>query len=162
MPFRHSQSRPLMKGNRSLIDESSPSIGNYLGRSLFSPNVASMAVRARTSKGLSVSRNERLRTLVLVIVITCVPVLATLLAIVSTTEPDLSDLAPIGQTPGQYVLLNWFALRNGHLSAESAIQALGYMVESDRSPTQATGFGILFCCQKPEISCTRRTGYRTR
>jgi len=92
-----------------------------------------MAVRARTSKGLSVSRNEGLRTLVLVIVFTCVPVLGTLLAIVSTTEPDLSELTPIWQTPGQYVLLNWLALRNGHLSAESSIQALGYMVESDRS-----------------------------
>ena len=93
-----------------------------------------MSVRARSSKGLSVSRKERLRTLALVIVITCVPVLATLLAIVSTTEPDLSDLTPIRQTPGQYVLLNWLALRQGRLSAESSTQALGYMVESDRLP----------------------------
>ena len=92
-----------------------------------------MAVRANTTKDFGVSRDERLRTLVLIIVITCVPVLATLLAIVSTTEPDLSDLTPIQQTPGQDVLLNWFALRQGRLSAESSVQALGYMVESDRS-----------------------------
>jgi hypothetical protein len=92
-----------------------------------------VSVLAKATKGSGVSRSDRLRALVLVIVITCVPVLATLLAIVSTTEPDLSDLAPISQTPGQYVLLNWFALRQGHLSTESAIQALGYMVESDRS-----------------------------
>ena len=91
-----------------------------------------MAIRAGAIKE-RVSRNERLRTLVLVIVITCVPVLATLLAIVSTTEPDLSDLTPIRQTPGQDVLLNWFALRQGRLSAVSWVQALGYMVESDRS-----------------------------
>ena len=91
-----------------------------------------MAVRAWATKDLRVSRNERLRTLVLVIVITCVPVLG--VAIVSTTEPDLSDLTPIGQPPGQYELLNWFALRHGRFSSEAAVQALGYMVESDRSP----------------------------
>ena len=96
-----------------------------------------MAVRASTTKGLKgfhVSRSERLRTLVLVIVITCVPVLGTLLAVVSTTEPDLSDLTPIRQSPGQYALLNWFALRHGPLSTQTSVQALGYMVESDRSP----------------------------
>jgi hypothetical protein len=58
----------------------------------------------------------------------------TLLAIVSTTEPDLSHLTPIRQPPGQYELLNWFALRHGHFSAGVSIQALGYMVECDRSP----------------------------
>ena len=122
-----------MKRIRSLIHEYSPPVRNYLGCSSFSRNVAPMAVRARTSKGLSVSRNERLRTLVLVIVITCVPVLGTLLAIVSTTEPDLSDLRPIRQPPDQYELLNWFALRHGHFSAQSSVEALGYMMESDRS-----------------------------
>jgi hypothetical protein len=92
-----------------------------------------VAFRASAAKDLRISRNERLRTLVLVIVITCVPVVATLLAIVSTTEPDLSDLTPIRQTPGQYELLNGFDLRQGRLSAESFVLALGYMVESDRS-----------------------------
>jgi hypothetical protein len=57
-----------------------------------------------------------------------------LLAVVSTTEPDLSDLTPIGQPPGQYELLNWFALRHGRLSRQAAVLALGYMVENDRSP----------------------------
>ena len=60
--------------------------------------------------------------------------LGTLLAIVSTTEPDLSDLTPIRQTPGQYKLLNWFALRHGRFFAQTSVQALGYMVESGRSP----------------------------
>jgi hypothetical protein len=66
-------------------------------------------------------------------VITCVPVLGTLLAVVSTTEPDLSDLTPIRQPPGQYELLNWFALRHGRFSAQASVLALGYMMESDRS-----------------------------
>ena len=66
--------------------------------------------------------------------ITSVPVLGTLLAIVSTTEPDLSDLTPIRRTQGQYELLNWFALRHGRFSAQTSVQALGYMVESGRSP----------------------------
>jgi hypothetical protein len=93
-----------------------------------------VSLPAKAAEDSLVSRSERLRALVLVIVITCVPVLATLLAIVSTTEPDLSDLTPIRQIPGQYALLNWFALRQGRLSSESSVQALGYMVESDRSP----------------------------
>lgn len=60
--------------------------------------------------------------------------LGSLLAIVSTTEPDLSDLTPIRQTQGQYELLNWFSLRHGRFSARTSVQALGYMVESGRSP----------------------------
>ena len=91
-----------------------------------------MAVRASTTKYLRVSQSEGRRTFVLVIAITCLPVLGTLLAIVSTTEPDLSDLTPIQQSSSPYVLLNWFDLRQGHFPAASA-QALGYMVESDRS-----------------------------
>lgn len=70
----------------------------------------------------------------MVVVVTCLPVLLTLLAIVSTTEPDLSDLTPIRQSPGQYELLNWFALRHGRFSAAGSVRALGYMVERDRSP----------------------------
>jgi len=75
--------------------------------------------------------------LILVVLITCIPVLGTLLAIVSTTEPDLSDLSPIQQSAGQYELLNWFALRHGRFSGQASVQSLGYMVESDRS--QHTG-----------------------
>jgi hypothetical protein len=93
-----------------------------------------VAVRSSTAKDFSVSRSERLRTLVAVILITCVPVLGTLFAIVSTTEPDLSDLAPIRQPPGHSVLLSWPALRRGQFSAAAPVQALGYMVESDRAP----------------------------
>ena len=75
--------------------------------------------------------------MVLVTAITCVPVLGTLLAIVSTTEPDLSDLTPAGQPSGHYVLLNWFDLRQGQFSATASVQALGYMLES--GPALRTG-----------------------
>ena len=77
-----------------------------------------MAVHAGTTN-ISVSRTESLRTFVLVIVIICVPVITTLWAIVSTTEPDLSDLTPIRQTSGPYVLLSWFALSPDHPSRPS-------------------------------------------
>jgi hypothetical protein len=91
-------------------------------------------VAARVSaKELRVSRSKGLQAFIGVIVITCVPVLGTLLAIVSTTEPDLSELVPIRQPPGGYVLLNWFALRQGRFSPAESVQALGYMLESDQS-----------------------------
>jgi hypothetical protein len=92
-----------------------------------------VAVRVSTAKQLRPSRSDGLRTLPLVIAITCVPVLGTLLAVVSTTEPDLSDLKPILQPSSQYMLLDWFALRQGRFSVEGSVQALGYMVESGRS-----------------------------
>jgi len=91
-----------------------------------------MATRASTAKQLRVSRSEGLRAFFLVIAITCVPILGTVLAIVFTTEPDLSELTPIRHPQGQSVLLNWFALRQGRFSAGAPVQALGYMVESDR------------------------------
>ena len=91
-----------------------------------------MAVRASATKH-QVSGSRGLRTFLLVIAIACVPVLGTVLAIVSTTEPDLSDLMPLRHPQGQYVLLNWYALRQGRFSAGASIQALGYMVGNDRA-----------------------------
>ena len=92
-----------------------------------------MAGRASTAKGQRVSRSEGLRAFVLVIAIACVPVVGTVLAIVTTTEPDLSDLTPIRQPQGQYLLLDWLALRQGQFSPAASVQALGYMAENDRS-----------------------------
>ena len=91
-----------------------------------------MAVRVNAVKDRGVSRSEAYSALTGVIVITCVPVLGTLLAIVSTTEADLSGLTPILRAPDGYALLNWFALRQGRISSEASAQVLGYMVESDR------------------------------
>ena len=86
-----------------------------------------------TAKEQRVSRSEGLRAFVLVIAIACVPVVGTVLAIVTTTEPDLSDLKAIRQPQGQYLLLDWSLLRHGQFSPAASVQALGYMVESDRS-----------------------------
>jgi len=91
-----------------------------------------VAVRVNAAKDLGVSRSEANSALIRVIVITCVPVLGTLLAIVSTTEPDLSSLTPIRRAPNGYALLNWFALPQGRISTEAPAQALGYMLENDR------------------------------
>lgn len=66
------------------------------------------------------------------IAITCVPVLGTLLAVVSTTEPDL--LALTRQRIDEFAMLNWFALREGRFAAKASVQALGYMAEGDRPP----------------------------
>ena len=122
-----------MKRARSFVHETSPSIGKFLEVERSIAYRYLMAVRSSTAKGLRVSRSEELRTLVIVIVIACVPVAGTVLAIVSTTERDLSDLTPIRQTQSQYVLLNWLALRHGQFPPAVSVQALGYMVESDRS-----------------------------
>jgi hypothetical protein len=93
-----------------------------------------MAVGASTTKP---HVSGGFRTFLLVIAIACVPVVGTVLAIVSTTEPDLSDLISLGHPQGQYqrqyVLLNWYALRQGRFSAGASIQALGYMVGNDRA-----------------------------
>jgi hypothetical protein len=94
-------------------------------------------------KARSRIRNARAKerwALALVLVITCVPLLATLFAIVSTTEPDLSDFTPINPRVGNYLLLNWSELREGHLLTPSSVpteytdalvQVLGYMTEGD-------------------------------
>jgi hypothetical protein len=121
-----------------------------------------MAIRASAAKQLRVSGSERLGAFVLVIAIACVPVLGTVLAIVSTTEPDLSELTPIWHPPGQNVLLNWFALRQGRFSAGAPVQALGYVVETTGRSTQVIQSGILFCFLNPEIYCTRHTGFPIR
>jgi hypothetical protein len=79
------------------------------------------------------SRREEVRSLFLVTVITCVPVVGTLWAVISTTQPALSDLAPIAKQSGGYAVLDWPALRQDHAHAPiipgTAVQALGYMVE---------------------------------
>jgi hypothetical protein len=94
------------------------------------------------------ARTKELRTLALVLVITCVPVFTTLFAIISTTEPDLSYFTPRNPQVGNYLLLNWSVLQKGHLHNLSSgptgymgavVQALGYMTEGDG----ATGTGEL-------------------
>ena len=69
-------------------------------------------------------------------------VAGTLLAISATRRADLSDLVPIGNSAGNYVLLNWSTLLRDHphaldggssLFAGAPVQALGYMFQGDRA-----------------------------
>ena len=63
----------------------------------------------------------------------------------STSEPDLSDLTPITQRAGKYLVLDWSALlqnetrvlKTGTVTPAGAeVQALGYMMETDRSTSK--------------------------
>src|SRR5436190_1575018 len=60
----------------------------------------------------------------------------------STSEPDLSELTPISPRAGQYLVLDWSALPQNEprvsktgtaISAGAEVQALGYMMDGDRS-----------------------------
>ena len=81
-------------------------------------------------------RKEHRRTLALIITIMCVPLLGTVLAIVSTTEPDLSDLMPSEKQVDEYIVLPWRELlqptRNELNTAATvldgaSVRVLGYM-----------------------------------
>jgi hypothetical protein len=79
-------------------------------------------------KTLAISKRQEIRALLVVIAITVVPVAGTLVAVVATTQPNLSGLTPVRNPQTDYVLLNWSHL--GH--ANKAVQVLGYMVDGDR------------------------------
>jgi hypothetical protein len=79
--------------------------------------------------------------LALITTIMCVPVLGTILIVVSTSKPVLSDLVPTANNVGGYVVLNWRELlqmdRHALNSAAArldgaAVRALGYMVDGDK------------------------------
>jgi hypothetical protein len=81
------------------------------------------------------------RTLALIVTIACIPLTAIVLTIVSTSEPDLSDLIPSNQQVGEYIVLSWRDLLQTHHELKSAaaeldgavVQALGYMVDGDKA-----------------------------
>ena len=58
-------------------------------------------------KKITVSRRDNIRALVLIAVVAGVPILGTIYVTASTSEPDLSDLTPISQRAGNYLVLNW-------------------------------------------------------
>jgi hypothetical protein len=98
--------------------------------------------RAKGSKKLFISWKAEVRTLALIIAAAVIPVLGTVLVISATSRPGLSDLVPIQNSAGNYFVLNWSTLLRDHphsLNAGSPVfsgapvQALGYMVESDRA-----------------------------
>jgi len=81
------------------------------------------------------------RTLALIVTIACIPLLGTILAIVITSKPDLSGLTPSNANVGDYIVLSWRELLQTHHELSSAaakldgaaVQALGYMVDGDKS-----------------------------
>jgi len=96
-------------------------------------------------KKLTVSRRDNIRALVLIVVVAGVPILGTIFVTASTSEPDLSDLTPIRQHADNYLVLNWSALLQDHahvlytgrvIPAGAEVQALGYMLDSDRSTSK--------------------------
>ena len=61
--------------------------------------------------------------------------------VVSTSEPDLSDLKPLRQSAGNHPVLEWAMLRRDHPGVMAAndqafsgaeVEALGYMSDGDR------------------------------
>lgn len=100
-----------------------------------------MGKRANVKK-ITVSRRDNIRALVLIAVVAGVPILGTIYVTASTSEPDLSDLTPISQRAGNYLVLNWSSLlqdqahglnRGTVIPSGTEVQALGYMMQSDRS-----------------------------
>jgi len=94
---------------------------------------------------LSISRSEEVRTLLLIAAGISIPVAGALWAISVTSRPDLSDLVPIGNSIGNHSVLNWSNLLRDHphsldagspLFTGEPVQALGYMVESDRASSE--------------------------
>ena len=81
------------------------------------------------------------RTLALIVTIACIPLLGTVLAVVITTKPDLSDLVPSNAQVGDYIVLSWRELLQTHHELSlatakvdgAAVQALGYMVDGDKA-----------------------------
>jgi len=105
-----------------------------------------MRYRARVASiangRISQERNRgHRRTLALIVTIACIPLTAIVLTIVSTSEPDLSDLIPSDQQVAEYIVLSWHELLQTHHQVKpevakfdgAAVQALGYMVDGDKA-----------------------------
>jgi hypothetical protein len=99
-----------------------------------------MASRILNRKG-RMDRRLEIRTVVLVMVVTCVPALAAVLIIAASSEPDLAELDRVPQPEGAPAVLTWPELcrdRPHALNAAKAVStggkvvALGYMMENHR------------------------------
>src|SRR5436190_13268583 len=99
-----------------------------------------MGLRILNRKG-QMDRRLEIRTVVLVMVVTCVPTLATVLMIAASSEPDLAELNRVPQPEGAPAVLTWPELcrdRPHALNAAKAISTggkvvgLGYMMENHR------------------------------
>jgi len=115
-----------------LIRNISPPIGKCFG----------LFVTAGKVWAVRISKGQEIRALVLVITITVIPVAGTVIAVVATTQPNLSGLTPIGNPQANYALVDWSHL--GHLN--KAVQVLGYMTDGDhplREGDWVQDFGLL-------------------
>src|ERR1700737_5588179 len=97
-----------------------------------------MDQRGNARGKLRISRRTEVRTLVMILSITCVPVLATVFLVISTTEPDLADLKTRSDRLGNYLVLEWSALEQDRIEKTgpakfngAAVYAIGYMMEGD-------------------------------
>ncbi len=97
--------------------------------------------RGVKGKKPAVSRADSIGVVILATVIAGVPILGTVFVAASTSEPDLSELAPINNRMANYVVLNWSELLQEHRTdmrtatlrpSDSKVQALGYMFDGDR------------------------------
>ena len=97
--------------------------------------------RVVASRKTAISRRHEIRFLLLLAIGVCVPTLGTVIAILATAEPDISDLTPAFQTAGEYRVVNWLDLERGRAHAlqegstaftGAQVQALGYMMEGER------------------------------
>jgi len=122
----------------------SPPVGNSFAGIAYARMSVCVDRLAKRKKKVSISRADSIRVLLLVIVVAGVPILGigTVFVTTSTSEPDLSELTPISPRAGQYLVLDWSALLQNEprvsktgtvIPAEPEVQALGYMMDGDRS-----------------------------
>ena len=115
---------------------------NSLVRPGFSSKVALMRHRIKVARSKidQERQREHRRTLALITTIACVPFLTVILIAVLSTELDLSDLVPLKQQVGGYIVLNWSELLQPRSQRNSAVmkfdgtavRALGYMMDGDK------------------------------
>lgn len=101
-----------------------------------------MPARVGKGKYLTISRADEVRTLALIVALSILPAGGTVAVIALTSQPDLSELTPVGSHTTGYSLLNWesllrdqpHALNTGPtISSGTAVEVLGYMMEGSRA-----------------------------
>jgi hypothetical protein len=84
----------------------------------------------------AISRRHEIRFLLLLAIGFSVPTLGTVIAILATAQPDISDLTPAFRTVGEYRVVNWPEMERGRPNVlqegspaftGARVQALGYL-----------------------------------
>ncbi len=128
--------KPFITATRSFPTAARPLAGISL-----EPRERSRKFDSVGRQKLSISRAEEIRTLLLVVVLTLIPLVGTALIVGSTAGPDLSHLISIQRQEGAYSILNWpELLRTRHamnaglsVQAGTVVRALGYMTDGERA-----------------------------